>query len=77
MCMQSTGRELPCLSVTPTKLSLAKIEAFSEGCVLFAQKKTEQSKTRWLQGCHFPENMKFSDFSRLNSAVSLRPFRGV
>ena len=30
------------------------------------------------QGCHFPDNMKFPDFSRprLSSTVSSRPFRG-
>ena len=30
------------------------------------------------QGCHFPDNMKFPDFSRprLSSTVILRPFRG-
>ena len=31
------------------------------------------------QGCHFPDNMKFPDFSRprLSSTVSPRPFRGL
>ena len=31
------------------------------------------------QGCHFPDHMKFPDFSRprLSSTVILRPFRGV
>ena len=32
-----------------------------------------------VQGCHFPDNMKFPDFSRpgLSSTVSPRPFRGI
>ena len=32
-----------------------------------------------IQGCHFPDNMKFPDFSRprLSSNVIPRPFRGV
>ena len=38
-----------------------------------------QSFISYLQGCHFPDNMKFPDFSRprLSSTVSSRPFRGV
>ena len=36
-------------------------------------------RSTYSQGCHFPDNMKFPDFSkpRLSSTVSPRPFRGV
>ena len=42
----------------------------------------EQQLQMWSlfkQGCHFPDNMKFPDFSRprLSSTVSPRLFRGV